>query len=663
MKQFAQKSGQITFFILAALVVFLILVITYIVYNEFFLSDSQSDLIEATTPQTPLQTFIQQCIATQTRDAIERLGQQGGYVIMPDSFKKNGLLTFSPHPQREYVIPYWVNKNQVQIPSIDDMEIEIAEFVSDTLPYCLDDFALLGEANDIVQITNPQARVSINREDVTIEVSYSVSRSSTSFTQSFERFVYKEPVALQEIIDSAQHFAESISQTTFLEDMTIDLMSISDPIIPMSNINFRCDPKVWFVDRVQKDLQEILYYNVPYIKVKGAEFSEFEAPESVYAELEKIHPDDFIGGAPFDYNEIPSDTYQHAHMYYDSGNSRELYVNNIQIGARYLPEFGMDFTVRPATNGKMEGSLGEGTSKYLQYLCVQVYHFTYDISYPVEFIFRQNNAFKDGSPFVLRFGVSTNIDHNLPDKSPLSYTNPRQVGDYQSNEALCNAKADSFSTIVASDDITALDVTGVNVNYICHRYACNLGNTSLQDGRALLRTQLPTSCFGGFLQFTKDGYVPKEVPIVDAAIDLQQTYQVDMTPLISVDYKVVLGQNADSIIPTELRNNQYAVILLDDQFSDYETYATFDDQTRPVLELPNYGSTFNMTLLVYEDEELIGGYIGQLSYSQAQLRQPLTLHAFEFIPRPNEEEEFIEAWTYLTQNDVYKAYYQPKWGR
>ena len=152
-------------------------------------------------------------------------------------------------------------------------------------------------------------------------------------------------------------------------------------------------------------------------------------------------------------------------------------------------------------------------------------------------MFTKESAFIDRSPFTLRFATSVNIDHNIPDKSPLRNTNPRLIGDYQSKEQLCESTGDTISTIIASDDNTALDVSNVEVNFICHKYFCPLGNTTLVDGRALLRTKLPNSCYGATLEFSKDGYITTQVPVQNGVTSEFTTYQADMTPLIDVNYK------------------------------------------------------------------------------------------------------------------------------
>ena len=71
----------------------------------------------------------------------------------------------------------------------------------------------------------------------------------------------------------------------------------------------------------------------------------------------------------------------------------------------------MYLTARPSDGVKLQSNLGHGNRDYLSFICVNAYHFTYDVTYPLLVSITDPDAFK-GDGYTFRFSFPVIIDHN-----------------------------------------------------------------------------------------------------------------------------------------------------------------------------------------------------------------------------------------------------------
>jgi hypothetical protein len=646
-----QKQGQVAVFIIVGLLVLALVIAGYMLFNQTVVDTKPSFVIQ-TIPQSPLQEYVQACLHITLEDALLRLGEQGGYVDMPQSVRLNPQRSISVDPNRNYAVPYWVYGYNSYVPSISQMETQVGEFIDRQILSCLGQFGGLNE--QITVLSSPKTNVTFYDADVVVVMTYNVRASNLDVSTNFEEFTYVYRAPIKETLESAIRFAYEISSSTYLSEMTINLMALSDPIVPMTNLKFTCEKPVWSKNQVRADFEEILYYNIPKLRILGAEFAPFEAPTRTYQNLQRIGPDDFMDGAtPYgSYGDIPSDTYEYAHMYYQSRFASDYTNAKVKIYARYLPEYDLYLDARPSQGDMMMGTTTKGAGKYLNFFCLNMYHFTYDVRYPIEFSFYKENGLID-KPFIIRFALPVQVESNLPVRSNELTT---LVSDMSYSEELCIDTKSEEIFISARDITTGFDIPGANVTFGCVKYSCDLGETKLDvTGKVMLRTQLPSGCYGGLLEISKPGYISQTIQTTDATY----TYDVDMVPIQPILYRVVLGPNRAGIMPTQLKTGENAVVMVEDLYSDYSESFTFDPNSRNALYVIRGASVYNVTVLVYDGSQLAAGYKGELRVDQSNLGQQLILYTKEYIPRLKNE-ELIQLWDDIENPDI-MVDYAPAW--
>jgi hypothetical protein len=136
-----------------------------------------------------------------------------------------------------------------------------------------------------------------------------------------------------------------------------------------------------------------------------------------------------------------------------------------------------------------------------------------------------------------------------------------------------------------------------------------------------------------------------------------------MVPLQKVYYYIDLAKASASILPVPLQNGQEAFITLRSQTRSYEKSFFYDPSQQNSLEVIRGADTYNLTVYVYGEDALIGGYIGVLDVGADMLaRKPaLTIHAYEELPHPKDAEAVTELYSYLKESTDYHTHYGPRW--
>ncbi len=665
------QKAQISIFIIVGIL--LLLVVSGVLLLRSNTELPSLEPIVETPAITPLEQFVEQCIAQTTSQALLLMGSQGGYITVPDEIEQNPSRYVSIHPDRFLKTPYWSFGRTLLIPQIEVIEEQMGEYISENIQSCLQDFQVISDFVEVESITEPLARVIINQNDLFVELDYTIRFIGDTQTQERISFGYRETVALKEMIEMGQLLVEDFIQTEYFELFTINFMAFDEAHIPMSNMDFSCTQKRWYMDDIQERLQTLLYYNIPSIQVRGAERFEYEADPSVYAQFRQVQPDDFINNPQLAQN-APSDSYQYHHMYVESSATPRLQQGDFEIGFTYLPSFGLDIHARPSQNGVLQSSSGVGPQDFLRFFCIQVYHFTYDVEYPVMITLTQENALKSGLPFQLRFAVPVQIQYNLPNKDAtqqaLSLATP-------SNSEICEFTRAEEIQVRVNDAVTGEFLSDAQVEYHCVQFNCPLGETSFEDGIQVLRTNLPQGCAGGSLFVQKEGYLPERLFILESNTD----FQVDLVPTVDVPFRVMFGEKDDVLAWSQLTPRMQASVEIRDQFSDYTTHSSyvldwmrlqqagdsvelrdiFAGELQPTLTLPRVRSIYNVTVLVYEENLLVGGYIGQVDIHPDDLQSRLSIHAVNFGRMTGSIEESLENLLYL-QNETNQQRYSSTHG-
>ncbi len=199
-----EKRGQTTIFIILAIVVVIAIVLgSYTVMQnkktsedrEFFESLQNKPTIEK------IQLEVQDCLEETSKDALDKIGVQGGFYKKP--------LSSSDYFDLEWAfVPYYYNQGKYSMPLTSKIETELSFYVEDKINNCL------GETEYPefdVSYRNPDVKTTISNKEVMFEIDHPVKIEKDEHTLIYqtEEHPVKIPSALKEILEIANFITES----------------------------------------------------------------------------------------------------------------------------------------------------------------------------------------------------------------------------------------------------------------------------------------------------------------------------------------------------------------------------------------------------------------------------------------------------------------------
>ena len=458
-----KKRGQVTTFIivgiiLIAVVAGLLLLNEYVLKSEFEREQGQA---QVTSEFVPIKTYFDSCIQSIALDGIYTMGLQGGYINLPiDEYPVTPTSPFSNKLQvfgnDALEVPYWFYEKSNglqfnQIPSIDNMEQELAGYINQNANRCLTNFTEFQDY-EVQGFQDLNTQVTIQDNKVLVRVLSKLTVNYKELTQEFDRFLITVDAPLGNLYNKAVEILEKENTENYFEQKTIDMLVLYDQI-PYSGMNLDCTPRIWATETVKNDLKKIVKTNIEVIKP----------------------------GAPrkyFDYN-LNSDETEINFKYEDSW---PMYLE-VDGGEQVLKE---------------QSSYGENNpaATFLRTLfCLNYYHFIYDIKYPVLITLNQNDL-------DFQFATMVIIDNNQPRENKLGINQPAE-----SNPVICE-RANVKTTISALNKETNIALEDVDVKISCVGVMCNLGKTTSGG----LVTQAP-ACLNGVIILEKQGYTQAQATV------------------------------------------------------------------------------------------------------------------------------------------------------
>jgi hypothetical protein len=467
-----KKRGQVTLFIIIGIIIVLVAIMGIAFRHQIARTIGRLFFPEA----EPLRVFVERCIDINAEGAVELAAQQGGYVVVPERLAQSfdGYLPPPPSPLK---VPMWWYKGTSYVPSVEEVELQLAEYVQDNLEICLNDFDAFAQY-DVIEQGNLTVEADVHEEDVRFLIKYPLlvkpkEANNTIQLNEFYRIVEKPIGKLHEL---AAKIMEIENEEGIIENITMDIIAIADgagdsAYFPYEGFDIRCGRgKVWSEQfQLIPDLQNLLHYNLNYIVFRGTNYvdSGYDYFNKQYAfrVSEKNHPD-------------------------------------VRVNILYNENWGMELDVQPS-----KGDIVEGYPMKIPLLgaCVKIYHHRYDIEYPIMFQLtdlEHNLVFNFATPII--------IEKNLPKRYVSSFV---QRFEYSvSDEEYCADRVQE-RTLIVRDAVSGDAIENVSLTYECVSFSCNLGKTEIPtfDGIPIygstpsLTTRLPV-CLNGFLTASKEGY-------------------------------------------------------------------------------------------------------------------------------------------------------------
>ena len=625
-----KKRGQVTVFIIIGIIMLFAVGVFFYIRN--MIPEKPVFVPEKTTA---VHEYVQTCMKDIGIEAVNILGMQSGYTEIPERIALNPYSYIALDKERVFKLPYWYYKGENRMPTLNDMEEQVNNYMNERLLVCLDNFSVFEKQYNIKTTSDIKTETDIGSENVIIKVFYDVEIADKQNKQTIKatNYITEIPVRLGRVYELAKKIMISENKDMFLENFTIDFMSM-DPKIPITGFEFTpCHPITWYVSDVKKELQNVLYYNIPEVRIKRT-----------------------------DYMPIPaSDLYAQKHFLWSIGKDD---FSDLKASLLYMPNWGIEIHVRPSRGNIMKSNMGQGVKGFLSYLCLNIYHFTYDVVYPVKVIVRDDDLF-NGEGYTFSFAFPVMINHNEGDRENFGIVEYEQGPDVF---GFCNQRTINTVGIKAYDIYTYEELKDVNISFRCVNYECDLGKTSVGINEYILTTTVPSACMHGLIVAKGPNYLETSVPYQD-----QEYIDIDLYPLKEFDYELVKHVSTALGTEKELEEDEFAVVYITD-VTDKNKDDVIYKKEEQFVKHPNEegfgklklldmdeGNTYLLDIMLIKDEDIIGGYKAEWSFNHEQIsgKTKVVFHVIEKLPHPSTDGQKYDLINYLETNEDYKVLLRP----
>lgn len=595
----------------------LVMVVSLVLYVQGPLTRPNIPLVPAEV--RPVYDIIDNCQRIIGEEAVRRLGAGGGYLTLPSEIDNSPSAHLSLDDTGVMKVPLWHYDGRDRTPSITFMEAQLADELQYALPGCIENFSALRDRFTVEQEGPLIINVTLGENDVIIRTDYPLRWQEADRVQRHQDYVTILNAPLVRMWQLANDTMRAENAGTFVENITIDLMS-SDPAIPMTGMTFDCDPQRWRMPEVRAELQDVLRINLPAVRVRNTNYLPFEQPERVYERLRGYSMEDIMAGRlP---QNVPDDAYEYFRLFWDVGTER----STLRAGLRYDPNWGMALSASPNDNGILESRVSRGGGGYLDAICVNTFHFTYDAYYPVLFTVRSTEAFDQrGLTFQMAFPVQ--IRDNAPER-----THPvvRSIENIGAAEGFCENLGSTLVDIrargIEEGTSSASELDGVTFTLSCITRQCDIGSSVADGGIYRLRTLLPAGCANPTIVAHKDGYIDARGQVIGTSLELTLRRLIS-TPIVILKhpYDLTNGGLGDAV---PLQAGENVSIRIAPVNSSEEWFVNYPvNDTLPLIE--GRGS-YDIDVLLSRQGELTGGYVA--SGVRLESGGTLELHVLEGRP-------------------------------
>jgi hypothetical protein len=340
----------------------------------------------------------------------------------------------------------------------------------------------------------------------------------------------------------------------------------------------------------------LLRVNLPYTRIKGTDYNP------------RLYVPNPSG------RDIYADSYYQQHYVWEIDREPSKY-RNMKVAFTY-DNWPMQIYARPSENNVLKSNAQKG-AEMLKFFCLHIWHFTYDISYPVLVSIFDKETEKNKA-YQFNFAFKVNVDHNQPNRISKGTTLFETIPDL-SSEDYCNDVQNEI-TIFTIDNSTGEDVKDVNLTFACGRYYCDVGKSDwLGLGAAAGITKRLPYCVLGVIKGAKQGYADAQ-SFVQTDVD-GRSYILLLNPIKEFqNYRIVNHLLSNPSIIKDI-GNEKASILIKGKDISYESFAVYPKETSFPLALPSKDATYEVTIYLIDDEDIIGGYVGEWKVGKDDLEE------------------------------------------
>lgn len=224
------KRGQVTIFIIIAIILVAGIALVYTLYG-----DAISSRLESASRQKfvdpaiiSIDEFVRDCLKNTAKDALVFTGQRGGYSEVPPL-------------SNDINIPYYYYKGRDLMPSKEKIEEEISKYIDFSLFFCIQSFSYFPGFE--IREDKIKIKTTIEEDVVSFDIDYPLTIVKNQTIYELKDFEFKIPIRLETVYNVARFIVqkqiedpENICISCVLEeankaDVKIDMMDFDQDII------------------------------------------------------------------------------------------------------------------------------------------------------------------------------------------------------------------------------------------------------------------------------------------------------------------------------------------------------------------------------------------------------------------------------------------------
>ncbi len=675
------KKGQITVFIIIGIILLLSAAIAIYFYQQKA-TESIKRVVAVPQEVQKVYDYVATCVDQIAKDGLIIMGTQGGYITIPTAIEKNPNSYISGDPAGISKIPMWYYEGEERTPTLEYMQRDLALYVKQNLPDCVGNFTSFQPQYEITPTSEILPVITFTDSEVIVEVKWQLDIKALDKVIKLTEFVSTFPLQLKNIWELASKTMEVENKQGWFENLTIDLMS-SNEKIPMSGTEFSCGTKKWHLNSVKTEIQNMLYYNLPYVRVQNTQYPAPLENIGVYEDLKEQAQDirdDLAAGKEPDWPEsTPPDAFEMNRMMLNAG----IKETNLKAGFTYLPEWQLLVNAQPNQGGILSSADMKGARKYLRFFCMNQWHFAYDLIYPIKMTIRDDQAFNgEGYNFQIAFPVI--IDDN--EESRLFFGLRKFVIPDTGAEFCTNfgtQQLDVRASGFVEGGVFAEELEDVNITYRCVNQECKLGKTySDGSGAVRLSAYLPQGCANPTIIATKEGYLQGQAIATGKDVEILLTKLQHMNYIIRVHpYREVADKENPAIVKeskwyptpayTRFTKTMHATISITlrngalDQYKLYPanttaakgegTYELAGAEMKNELDLVWGEAQYDVDILLFKGNTPVGGYHAEnltISYEEIAGKSNAVFNVIEYQPLPTTSEQQAGMFLFLYERGL-----------
>lgn len=618
-----KKRGQITLFIIVGIILLLAIAV-FIMYQKQIVVFKPERVIPPEI--APLKRYVEDCAYTTAEKGIRLIGANGGFISFPEEIELDPASYLSVTPLfPELKTPLWRYRGRTRIPSEHRIKTDLEHYIEENLDTCLMELSPFITMFDIKK-GNMSTIVDLTETGVEIELIYplEIFIKLKNQTIKLDKFETTVPLRLKTLYELAKKIMQEENADLFLEETTIDLIAL-DSDIPYTDLAFTCKPKIWYVADVRDKLKHLLRTDLPLIRVDKTAY-EPVPQEQLYVE----------NHFKWEVTSLRYDT-THVSFTYDEKWPLELYI-------------------RP-NEGPILRSNPQRGQQILSTLCIHIWHFTYDVRYPV-LVTITDEAEKGHDRYTFNFAFEVAINHNRPDKTNFGITT-FEFEPAARAERFCAEMHTNMLTVHTFENISTDEygdlpydpIDGVNITFTCIRLECPMGQSEYAFGGAVawLQAEFPY-CINGVLKGSKENYKDTQIFV---STDEEKSVDLYLTPLIKKNFTVVKHYQYDPYIEKPLEEEEMAIITIKRRNTTFSNAVYPPIEELAELKLLSGGEsdfpyfTYDLEIFLADDKTgIIGGYsaVWTPDWTKLKLANSIKFHILEW---PHTEKEY-QQYLYIT---------------